>query len=129
MKTYYTMPELPASGVQVTLEGTLTRLLFDFKPATPFVPEGEEAPENEYECYGVDVNGRQYGDIVSAIINDKYPRYLVDAVNANHELAKDENSDITPEKRAEYLQEYDDFQNWRKKAKEIATIVVSLIEG
>ncbi len=37
-------------------------------------------------------------------------------------------SDITDTKRAEYLQEYNDFQAYREKAKEVATKAVAILE-
>ena len=129
MKTTYNMPVLPASGVKVTLEGTLTRLLFDFEKDHPYVPEGMPDPENEYRCESVDCIGRTRDDIISAIVNDRYPLDKYQAVESNHNLATDESSDLTPEKRAEYISEYDAFQAWRKHAKEIAAIAVSLIES
>ena len=108
MKASYQMTQLPESGVQVTIEGALLRLLFDFSQAEP--REGEESTDI-YNCESVDVKGRGYGDIVSAIVNDRY--------------SSDEVSDITAEKRAEYLEEYEAYQNWRKHAKEIAAEVIS----
>jgi len=122
MKASYQMTALPQSGVQVTIEGALMRLLFDFSQAEP--REGEEATDI-YDCESVDVNGRTYGDIVSAIVNDRYSNDAVQAIMANYAEALDSSSDITPEKRAEYLEEYEDYQTWRKHAKEIASEVVS----
>ena len=122
MKASYQMTELPQSGVKVTVEGAILRLLFDFSQATP--AEGEVATDI-YNCESVDVNGRTYGDIVSAIINDRYSADEVQAIMANYAEALDGSSDITAEKRAEYLAEYEDYQTWRKHAKEVAHTVVS----
>lgn len=122
MKASYQMTELPQSGVQVTVEGAILRLLFDFSQATP--AEGE-VTTNIYNCESVDVNGRTYGDIVSAIVNDRYSADEVQAIMANYAEALDGSSDITAEKRAEYLAEYEDYQTWRKHAKEVAHTVVS----
>ena len=124
MKASYQMTELPQSGVKVTVEGAILRLLFDFSQATP--AEGEVATDI-YKCESVDVNGRTYGDIVSAIINDRYSADEVQAIMANYAEALDGSSDITAEKRAEYLAEYEDYQTWRKHAKEVAHTVVSEI--
>lgn len=122
MKASYQMTELPQSGVQVTIEGVLLRLLFDFSQAEP--REGEETTDI-YNCESVDVKGRGYGDIVSAIVNDRYSSDEVQAVMANYAEAIDAESDITAEKRAEYLEEYEAYQSWRKHAKEIAAEVIS----
>ena len=116
------MTELPQSGVKVTVEGAILRLLFDFSQATP--AEGEVATDI-YNCESVDVNGRTYGDIVSAIVNDRYSADEVQAIMANYAEALDSSSEITAEKRAEYLAEYEGYQAWRKHAKEIAAEVVS----
>jgi hypothetical protein len=116
------MTELPQSGVQVTIEGVLLRLLFDFTQAEPV--EGDDRTDI-YNCESVDVKGRGYGDIVSAIVNDRYSADQVQAIMANYAEASDSESTITPEKREEYLEEYEAYQGWRKHAKEIAATVVS----
>jgi len=122
MKASYQMTELPQSGVSATVEGAILRLLFDFSQAEP--AEGEETTDI-YNCESVDVNGRTYGDIVAAIVNDRYSADDVQAIIANYAEALDSSSEITAEKRAEYLAEYEDYQAWRKHAKEIAAEVVS----
>lgn len=127
MKACYQIDVLPQSGVKATIEGMLLRLLFDFVPAEPVVEEGMEAPTDLYYCESVDVNGRSKGEIVSAIVNSKYSPDAYQAILANYELAKDSKSGISAAKKAEYLAEYQAFQEWRTHAKEIATIVLSLI--
>lgn len=42
------------------------------------------------------------------------------AILANYEDAKDETSDLSEQKRKEYVKEYEDYQAWRKEAKAIA---------
>ena len=128
MKTLSQLDSVPQSGVKITLEGNLLRLLFDIEPFTPPVEEeGHEAPTDLYQCESVDVEGRTKGQIVAAIMDDKYSPDAYQAILANYELAKDSKSGITAAKKAEYLAEYQAFQSWRTHAKEIATIVVSLI--
>ena len=51
MKSIINLSELPASGVLVIVEGVLIRLFFDFEPHV--APEGEEQPENLYDCVNV----------------------------------------------------------------------------
>ena len=121
MRAQVQMVSLPQKGIEVILEGNLTRLFFDFEKAELPVMEGETAPDDIYECESVDVKGRSYSDMVSGIINDRYPADRYQAVMANYENAKDENSEITAEKRAEYLAEYAAYQDWRSHAKEIAS--------
>lgn len=114
-----TLPQEP----QIVIEGNLTRLFFDFEKEVK-----EDMDGTEYDvlvCENVDVRGgRSYGDLVSAIVIDRYPADERDAIFANYEEAKDETSDLTDEKRAEYLAEYADYQSWRKHAKEIASYAV-----
>lgn len=127
MKANYQIIELPQSGVQTTIEGNLLRILFDFKKYEVKTDDETEAPNDIYDCESVDVNGRTYGEIVSAIINDRYNNDSVQAIMANYEDAKDESSPISEEKREEYIHEYNLYQNFRKHAKEIAKIAVEQI--
>lgn len=128
MKANYQMPSLPQNGVQVTLEGPLVRLLFDFTPATPVLEDGEEAPDDLFDCESVDTTARSYDGIVSAIINDRYSQDRVQAILANYQNAIDPESTIDVDKRAEYLQEYHDFQDYREHAKTVARLAVAKIE-
>lgn len=128
MKAQKHISSIPESGVLVVIEGLLTRLFFDF---TPVVPPNEEepAPEDLYECESIDVEGREYGEIISAIVKSRYNFDSNEALNANYNLAKDESSSLTPEKRAEYLAEYEAYQSWRVHAKEVAKVAESIIKG
>lgn len=128
MKANYQMPSLPQNWVQVTLEGPLVRLLFDFTPATPVLEDGEEAPDDLFDCESVDTTDRSYGGIVSAIINDRYSQDRVQAILANYQNAIDPESTIDVDKRAEYLQEYHEFQDYREHAKTVARLAVAKIE-
>ena len=129
MKTVYQVQALPADGVAITLEGKLLRVLFDFEKVE--FPEGDDThmptADDLYYCESIDVDGRGYGDIISAIVNDRYPTDQKDAIMANYELVKD---DLCPEeKKAEYIAEYQALQNWRARAKEIAKIITSKLES
>ncbi len=128
MKTQKHIASIPACGVEIILEGVLTRLFFDFTDPVP--TEGEDIyPEDLKDCESVDVDSREYSHIVSAIVTDRYSADSYQALIANYQIAKDAESSISEEKRAEYLQEYDAFQAWRAHAKEIAHIVVTEIES
>lgn len=131
MKSYNEFASVPDSGIIVVEEGSLVRVYFDITAWTPQPSplDGEDyvAPDNQYVCENVDVCGREYGDVVSAIVNDRYSSDEVQAINANFIEAKDAQSDITDEKRAEYLSEYAAFQSWRKKAKTVAGAVIELL--
>lgn len=118
MKAIITLDVVPESGLHVVREEKATRLFFDFTPH--HLPD--EDSENQYVCENVDVEGRvTYDTVVSAIIKDRYSSDKRDAILSNYEMSKDATSDLTQEKRDEYLQEYTDFQNLRKKAKLIAS--------
>ena len=129
MKTVYQVQALPSDGVAITLEGTLLRVLFDFEKVEAQEGDDIHMPKADdlYYCESIDVNGRGYGDIISAIVNDRYPTDEKDAIMANYELVKD---DLCPEeKKAEYIAEYQALQNWRTRAKEIAKIIISKLES
>ncbi len=128
MKTLKHIAVIPESGVEVIIEGRLVRLFFDF--TDPIVPDGEESyPEDIKACESIDVVGNAYGEIVSAIINDRYSPDAYQAILSNYELAKDSKSGISAAKKAEYLAEYAAFQEWRSHAKEIAHTAVGIIMG
>ncbi len=133
MLSYNEFPIVPESGIICKEEGSILRVYFDINPHVPVVSENEPAGMQDesaapvYVCENVDVEGRTYGDIVSAIVNDRYSADDVQALQANYIEAKDPESIIPDEKREEYLTEYADFQLWRKHAKEIASAVVELL--
>lgn len=117
MKAYSDFNGVVPEGVQVTVEGRLVRLFFDYAKNEIDV-EGEK--HEQLVCENVDAVGRTYEELVSSIVTDRYSADKREAIFANYEEAKDETSELTKEKRAEYLKEYSDFQAWRKHAKEIA---------
>ncbi|MDD3229626.1 MAG: hypothetical protein PHE09_10460 [Oscillospiraceae bacterium] len=120
MKAIITLDVMPESGVHVIKEGVFTRLFFDF---SPHIPAEGDSFEDEYECENVDVQGQGYDAVVSAIVKARYTTDTREAIFANYEEAKDAGSDITEDKRAEYVAEYNQFQAWRKKAKQIAKMI------
>lgn len=129
MRAYQQMESLPEKGIMVILEGNLVRLFFDFSKADMPVMEGESVPDDIFECESVDVNGRGYGELVSGIVSDRYPIDRTQAIMANYENAKDESSEISDEKRAEYFDEYAAYQKWRSHAKGIASVALEIIGG
>lgn len=122
MKAYSDFNGVMPEGVQVTVEGSLVRLFFDYAKNEINV-EGEK--REQLVCENVNATGRTYEELVSAIVTDRYSTDRREAIFANYEEAKDETSELTKEKRAEYLKEYSDFQAWRKHAKEIANEVLT----
>lgn len=129
MKANVQMEVIPEDGVRVVTEGNVVRLSFDFTEAE--VPAGmdekAEVPAT-YNCYSVDVRSRQYGIIVAAIVKERYPIDVEQAVIANYEDAKVDNL-LSEEKRNEYVEEYEEYQAWRKHAKEVARIAVAKLEA
>lgn len=124
MKTNYALKQLPKNGVLVILEGNITRLFFDFSEEEQTI---ENDPEIYHDCENVDATGRDYDHLVAAIVKDRYTQDDVQALISNYEAAKDTESDIADEKRAEYISEYRSFQSWRAHAKEIAKLALSEI--
>lgn len=129
MKAVVQIDKLPTKGVKVILEGTLTRLMFDFTKHqwNGGGRDNEPHPDNLYDYESIDLYGQSYAEIVSAIVNGRYSNDEVQAITANFINAKDASSSLGESKRAEYLQEYDTFQAWREHAKEVAKTAVSLI--
>ena len=132
MKSYSEINAAPKGGIEVRIEGNIMRIFFDFERITYNVQEGEETiTKKQFESECIDVfGGRKYNDIVSAIINDHYSNDDVQAIIANYTEAKEENTtseELAPEKREEYIQEYNQFQEWRKKAKDVAKKVLDII--
>lgn len=129
MKSYGTQQGSLPQGVQVKKEGTVMRLFFDFEAVEnngSDIPghKSEEMPP-QYVCENVDVRGgNSYSDIVNAIVVDRYPSDRKDAILLNYEMTKDATSELEPEKRQEYIDEYQALQAWRKRAKEVATEVL-----
>lgn len=122
MKAYSDFNGVVPEGVQVTVEGSLVRLFFDYAK-NEITVEGEK--HEQLVCENVNATGRTYEELVSAIVTDRYSADRREAVFANYEEAKDEASELTEVKRAEYLKEYFDFQAWRKRAKEVANEVLA----
>jgi hypothetical protein len=126
MTTY--SDEQKFSGVKTIKEGSLLRLFFDCEEHEFVDNFDEEKTRTGSKCENVDVQSPwSYARIVSAIILDKYDADSRDAIFANLERAKDEDSDLTEEKREEYIKEYQDYQAYRTHAKEIATEVINQI--
>lgn len=108
--------------LNVIVEGTMLRIFFDYEDVSATEEDGNV---QKYMCENVDVEGKSYADIVSALIRSMYSQDRVEAVMANYEVAKDTTSTITEIKRSEYMAEYNNYQNYRQKAKQIAEEVVS----
>ena len=74
-----------------------------------------------YRSLYVHVKSISYVDVISAIIQSRYSDSEITAIVMNNMQANDINSEISQEKRKEYISEYTELQSWRKHAKEIAS--------
>ena len=81
----------------------------------------EGQPVASYRSLYVQVTSLNYSDLVAAIIQSRYPDSEITAIVMNNMQANDINSEISQEKRKEYISEYTELQSWRKHAKEIAS--------
>ena len=92
---------------------------FDYKGTVPsgveVVREGK--PVTVLTAENVDVNAIDYGSIVSAIVRDRYPQDRVEAILAN-------GTDTEA-----HAAEFAEFQQWRAKAKEVATAAIAIINA
>lgn len=122
MKSVINLNEVPQCGFIAFLENDIIRIFFSFAPQAP--RENEES-NNTYDCRNVDVSDRNYAGIVEAIISDIYPASKQYAILANKALADDIQNELTPEKRAEYIEEYRVFQEYRTTAKALASDIIS----
>ena len=74
-----------------------------------------------YRSLYVQVKSISYANVISAIIQSRYSDSEITAIVMNNMQANDINSEISQEKRKEYISEYTELQSWRKHAKEIAS--------
>ena len=74
-----------------------------------------------YRSLYVQVKSISYADVISAIIQSRYSDSEITAIVMNSMQANDINSEISQDKRKEYISEYTELQSWRKHAKEIAS--------
>lgn len=119
------------TGIKIIEEGEVVRLFFDYEEVERTATAEGEEPDGagQYMCENVDVmGGRSYGGVVSAIVRSRYDSDAVQAILANKALSDDKASDITAEKRTEYKADYDTFQQWRARAKEVAAEVTRRIK-
>ena len=81
--------------------------------------EGKQV--TSYRSLYVQVKYISYANVISAIIQIRYSDSEITAIVMNNMQANDINSEISQEKRKEYISEYTELQSWRKHAKEIAS--------
>jgi hypothetical protein len=118
------LTELPASDVRVRQDGTLIRVYFNHQA----VPAENDSDNDMCSFEYVELQGRNYGDMVAAIIACHYNNDRMQAVINNHALAVDPDEELSEEKRTEYLEEYAAMQAWRRNAKAIATEALDILQ-
>ena len=107
MKTRkFTLSEMP--GKKELLNNGMTRVFIDVerKEETISGEDGESTINMVYLCEAVDVAELTRPSIISAIVRSRYSQDDVEAILAN---GNDE----------EHAQEWQEFQDWRKKAKDV----------
>ena len=92
---------------------------FDTEELSSEDTEGQ--PVINYRSLYVQVKSISYSNVISAIIQSRYSDSEITAIVMNNMQANDINSEISQEKRKEYISEYTELQSWRKHAKEIAS--------
>ena len=103
---------IPENGIDTVKNGKEMQVRFHIEKDA-----SEGASEDAFECESVVVpRWAEYGDVVSAIIDDRYPADKMQAVINNH-LLGDESKEG----------EYEEMQAWRAEAKRVARLVVPII--
>ena len=92
---------------------------FDTEELSSEDTEGQ--PVTSYRSLYVQVKSISYANVISAIIQSRYSDSEITSIVMNNMQANDINSEISQEKRKEYISEYTELQSWRKHAKEIAS--------
>ena len=92
---------------------------FDTEELSSEDPDGQ--PVTSYRSLYVQVKSISYADVIAAIIHSRYSDSEITAIVMNNMQANDINSEISQEKRKEYISEYTELQSWRKHAKEIVS--------
>lgn len=88
----------------------------------PFVAAGFVFTPEEQAAIGQHCEPSTYGDLVSAIIDAKYPRQEMDAVRNNYDRVRDGKAG---DKAEIYTEEYEAMQDWRDYAKAVAKSFIS----
>ena len=105
---------VPATGIDTVKNHKEMIVRFDI---AAIAPEEDNSHEDEFECESVRVaRSAEYGDIVSAIVNDRYSSDRMQAVVNNHLLDASE----------EHEAEFQAMQLWRAKAKAVAKTVLGI---
>ena len=125
MKSLKSLEEIPQEGYIIIKEGNVLRMFFSFEKQESNDMDGTPIINNNYWCRSVDTIDISYVGIVDAIITDIYPLSSQYSILANKNLADDVTSNITKEKRNNYINEYNIFQSYRFFAKDLASKIIN----
>ena len=108
----------------VEMEGATARINFDVEEVEQTLPPmGDEEPvvKTVFEAYVVRVQQPvDRSKVIDAIVTAEYPNDRMQAVVNNY---------LANQKDAERKQEFNDMQNWRAHAKEIATEAIEALSA
>ena len=108
----------------VEMEGATVRINFDVEEVEQTLPPmGDEEPvvKTVFEAYVVRVQQPvDRSKVIDAIVTAEYPNDRMQAVVNNY---------LANQKDAERKQEFNDMQNWRAHAKEIATEAIEALSA
>ena len=121
MKINYSYSSEKPSLMQSIGTATSPKYQINFDTEELSSEDTEGKPVTSYRSLYVQVKSISYADVISAIIQSRYSDSEITAIVMNNMQANDINSEISQEKRKEYISEYTELQSWRKHAKEIAS--------
>ena len=121
MKTSYSYSASQPSLLQSIGTATSPKYQINFDTEELSSEDIEGNTVTNYRSLYVQVKSISYEDVISAIIHSRYSDSEITAIVMNNMQANDINSEISQEKRKEYISEYTELQSWRKHAKEIAS--------
>ena len=108
----------------VEMEGATVRINFDVEEVEQTLPPmGDEEPvvKTVFEAYVVRVQQPvDRSKVIDAIVTAEYPNDRMQAVVNNY---------LANQKDAERKQEFNDMQNWRAHAKEVATEAIEALSA
>ena len=121
MKINYSYSAEQPSLMQSIGTATSPKYQINFDTETLQTEDTEGKPVTNYRSLYVQVKSISYANVISAIIQSRYSDSEITSIVMNNMQANDINSEISQEKRKEYISEYTELQLWRKHAKEIAS--------
>lgn len=102
--------------------GELYQVNFDIEEVQvgPELNNPDKEVATSYRSLYARVGSLEYAELVSSIIGTRYDASDVEAIMLNYIQAQESNSLLDPEQKAEYIEEYQQLQDWRTHAKEVA---------